>query len=119
MSVGLVGWVIPAEVVDTVSEVNIFLVEDRGPLEGCLEGLAKDQIHRLLTHSMQSLTSTAMAELGGQRLFSAQLVLDFPTVTATLPLRIELPIIPMNLVWCSVFPLVLFSVGPVTGLELM
>lgn len=32
---GFVGWVVPFEVVVAVGEVDVFFVEDGGPLEGC------------------------------------------------------------------------------------
>ena len=32
----LVGWVVPAEIIDTVSEVDVSFVEDSGPLEWSL-----------------------------------------------------------------------------------
>jgi hypothetical protein len=32
---GLLGWVVPLEVVVAVGEVDVFLVEDGCPLEGC------------------------------------------------------------------------------------
>ena len=31
---GLVGWVVPFEVVVAIGEVDVFFVEDGGPLEG-------------------------------------------------------------------------------------
>ena len=36
MSGGFVGRIVPAQVVVAVGEIDVFLVEDCGPLEGCL-----------------------------------------------------------------------------------
>ena len=51
-----------------------------------------------------------MAVLGVQRLLSAQLVLNFPTVAAALIAHFEIGIVLMDFVWCSEFPLIELSI---------
>jgi len=65
-----VGWIIPTEIVVAMCEVDVRLLEDGCPLEGC---------------PMQSLACGAVTEFGGQRFLSAQLILDFSAVTLGFP----------------------------------
>lgn len=66
---GFRGWVVPLEVVVAVFEVDVVLVEDGGPLEGCgwemLESafLITRSLSRKTRRTMLSLASGAMAQL--------------------------------------------------------
>lgn len=52
-----------------------------------------------------------MAVLGIQRLFSAQLVCHFAAMAASSVASVEIGIVVVDLVWCSMLPLVQFSLS--------
>jgi len=47
-----------------------------------------------------------MAVLGIQRLLSAQLVCHFAAMTASIVANVELGVVAVDLVWCSMFPFI-------------
>ena len=51
-----------------------------------------------------------MAVLGIQWLLSTQLILDLPTMAASLVSRVEIGIVIVNLVRCALLPLVVFFI---------
>ena len=53
---------------------------------------------------MLRLASRAMAELARQRRVSAQLELDFSTVTVALAFDVEILLFVVNPIWSSIFP---------------
>lgn len=79
-----------------VREVDVGFVKDSGPLKG---------------RPMQLLTSRAMAKLRIQRLLSAQLKLDFPTVTPSLILSIEPIPVVVDLIRWACLPVVRLVLG--------
>jgi hypothetical protein len=61
---GLVGGIVPLEVVVAVGEVDVLLVKDSGPLEGCSCGmLVSRRTIRIKTRTVLSLAGGAMAQL--------------------------------------------------------
>jgi len=91
---GFRGRVVPLEVVVAVLEVDVFFVEDGGPLERsswigwlvsgflCMHVWSRDLVGR--RHTMLGLASSAMAQLAVQWLCSAKLVLDLATMASSL-----------------------------------
>ena len=59
---------------------------------------------------MQSLARGAVAELGVQWNFSAQRVLDSPTVASPLPDGVKFIVVLVDRIWLSVLPIVLVGV---------
>lgn len=91
-------------------EIDVVLVEDGSPLEGCSYGTCQQLFQTrkiMLLHTMQFLASGAMAVLRVQWLLPAQLILDLPTMAACLISHLEIRIVVMDLVWCTVFPVIL------------
>lgn len=72
-------------------EIDVFFVEDSGPLEGC---------------GMLRLTSCTMAQLAVQRLLPAKLVLDLSTMTVGLVSNRKILILLVDAVWSAFLPLV-------------
>jgi len=72
---GLLGRIIPLQVVVAVGEVDVLLVEDGSPLEWC---------------RMLGLASSAVAELAIKGLYARKLVLNLATMATGLVLDIEL-----------------------------
>ncbi len=60
---------------------------------------------------MNLLACCTMAVLGIQWLFSAQLVCHFAAMTASSVASFEVGVVAMDLVWCSVLPLIQLSLG--------
>lgn len=87
-----------------VGEVDVFFVEDGGPLEG---------------GPMHPLTSRTMAILARQRFFSAQLILNRAAVAFSLPLGLEILALFVDPIGRAELPLVFGAVGPVAGLVLV
>lgn len=99
-----VGGVVPSEIVVAACEVDVAFVEDSGPLEGC---------------PMQSLACGAMTVFGSQRLLSAKLILDFPTVALRIPYCFEVWVVVVDFIWLSMLPLVFLAVCGISCLMLM
>ena len=57
------------------------------------------------THTVLGLASGAMAQLGVERLLSAQLVLDLAAVTACLVSGLEVLVLLVDLVRCTLLPI--------------
>jgi hypothetical protein len=89
-----------------VGEVDVLLVEDGCPLEGCSwrrsagEGVTKTKIHTVLR-----LASCAMAQFAVQGLPPAQLIPDLSAVAIGLVFDVEVLVLVMHLVGCALFPL--------------
>lgn len=77
-------------------EVDILLVKDGGPLKRC---------------AMETLASSAVAILRGQRPLATQLIFDTATVTSSLPLGFKIFVLVVDTVRSSVLPFVFFPVG--------
>jgi hypothetical protein len=61
---GFRGWVIPFEVVVAVGEVDVVLVEDGGPLEGCSCGTSVPRFDSMRSRlTVLGLACRAMAQL--------------------------------------------------------
>jgi hypothetical protein len=105
-------------------EIDVFFVENGGPLEGCsytiikliiiyrspgivstseLIDVQKEERER---RTMLCLTSCAMAQLAVQRLLPAKLVLDLSTMTIGLVSNREILILFVDAVWSALLPLV-------------
>jgi len=78
----------------TMSKVNISLMENGSPLEGC---------------TMNNLTSRAMAKLRIQGLLPTQLILYTTTMTTPFIQCFEIWIILMNLVRLAELPLIVLT----------
>lgn len=95
----------------SVGEVDVFFVENGGPLEGCsctdYQHVFKCETARVNT--VQLLASLAMAVFRVEGLLSAQLVLDLPTVTATMVSHLEVGVVVVHFVRCTELPLVEFT----------
>jgi hypothetical protein len=89
-----------------VGEVDVLLVEDGCPLEGCSwrrsvsEGVTKTKVHTVLR-----LASCAMAQFAVQGLSPAQLILDLSAVAIGLVFDVEVLVFVMHLVGCALLPL--------------
>jgi hypothetical protein len=89
-----------------VGEVDVLLVEDGCPLEGCSwrrsvsEGATKTKVHTVLR-----LASCAMAQFAVQGLSPAQLILDLSAVAIGLVFDVEVLVFVMHLVGCALLPL--------------
>lgn len=84
------GGIIPLQIMVSMLEVDVLLVKYCSPLKGCC---------------VLSLTGCAMAELGIQRHFSVQFILDSPAVTACFVDVFEIVIVVVNSVRCTLLPL--------------
>lgn len=82
--------VVPFQIMVTVGEVDVLLVENGGPLEGC---------------SMLSLTGSTMAQLAVQRFAAAQLVLDLTAVAVGFVFDIKVFLLLMHTVRRTLLPL--------------
>jgi hypothetical protein len=88
----LLRGVVPLEVVVTVGEVDVVLVEDGCPLEGCSYNLSvcrEKGVMRSSKLTVLCLTCCAMAELAVERLTTAQLVLNLTAVAVGFVLDIK------------------------------
>lgn len=102
---------VPLEVVMAVLEVDVVLLEDGSPLEGCsCDGgqhcAARFHVEHM-TRTMLSLASRAMAEFAVQWLFTANLVLHLAAMAAGVVQSIEVLVLLMDSVGCTLLPLVL------------
>lgn len=98
-----------------VKKVDIFLVEDGGPLEGCgwqEQALSAGSLLLWLTTTacrteltVLGLASRAMAQLAVQRLLPAQLVLHLAAVAARLVQGFEVLVRLVHAVWRAELPL--------------
>lgn len=91
VSLRLFGWVVPAQVMVSVGEVDVLLVEDSSPLEW---------------GSMQTLTCRTVAILGCKGPSTTELILDAPTVASSMPLDVEV-FGTVNAVRGAMLPLIL------------
>ena len=57
-------------------------------------------------HTVQFLAGGTMAVLRVQWLLPAQLILDLPTMAASLISHVKIRIVVVDLVWCTVLPLI-------------
>lgn len=84
------GGIIPLQIMMSMLEIDVLLVKDCCPLKG---------------RCVLSLTGCAMAELGTQRHFSVQFILDGPAVTACFVDVFKIVIVVVNSVRCTLLPL--------------
>jgi hypothetical protein len=89
-----------------ISEVDVLLVEDGSPLEGCSwRGSAYEELTGIRMLTMLGLASCAMAQFTVQRLPPAQLVLDLSAVAIGLVFDVEVLVLVMHFVGCALLPL--------------
>lgn len=113
---GFLAGLVPSQVVVAVREVDIFFVEDGGPLEGgacCVRQYTANETvgegERVCTVDL--LACGAMAVFRVKRLLAAQLVSDLPAVTAALVADFEIGIVALDFVGSTEFPLVELALG--------
>ena len=75
-------------------------------LRKLLAMIADEQYSERCRHTVQFLAGGTMAVLRVQGLLPAQLILDLPTMAASLISHVEIGIIVVDLIWCTVLPLV-------------
>ena len=90
--VALGRWVIPLQIMVSIGEVDVVLLEDGSPLERC---------------GMLCLAGSAMAQFRRQRLGTAELILDFTAMAVGTVLGFEMFVLLVDAVWCSELPLLL------------
>lgn len=90
----------------------------KGAYASCQVVIAK-QVVDDLTYPMQSLACGAMTVFGSQRLLSAKLILDFPTVALRIPYCFEVWVVVVDFIWLSMLPLVFLAVCGISCLMLM
>ena len=90
--VALGRWIIPLQIMVSVGEVDVVLLEDGSPLEWC---------------GMLRLACRAMAQFRRQRLGTAELILDLAAMAVGLVLCFEMFILFVDTIWCSELPLLL------------
>lgn len=102
---GFLGWVVPLEVMVAVGEVDVLLVEDGGPLEGCGCGvLGRRGWGKCERQTMLGLASGAMAQLAVERLSPAQLVLDLAAMAVGLVFDVEVLALVVDAVGWALLP---------------
>ena len=130
MTRALVGAVVPDEVVVAVREVDVFFVEDGGPLErgayserqlksASILGLV--ELHEKNTKgnweicegdiTVQKLARGAVAVLGVERLFAAELVLDASAVAAAFVEGVEVGVGGVDAVGRALLPFLVLHFG--------
>jgi len=87
---GFIGRIVPFEVVVAICKVDVCLVEDGGPLEGC---------------GMLRLTSRAVTKFTIQRLPPTQLILHFSTMAIRLVFDVKVVVLLVHAVGRALLPL--------------
>jgi hypothetical protein len=119
---GLLGRVVPLEIMVPVGEVDVLFVENSGPLEWCscrgrvsVHPLSDMHDWKLLT--MLSLACRAMAQFGIEWNLATWLMFDFAAMTTRVVNTMGIFVRIENAVWCSLLPAIICAVRPLGWLR--